>query len=377
MKKINRIINHCILGLLFLLGTTNSVSANSLLLEQTSTASIIVDEQLVSVAASTVVPYGTTVQLDFSIHNDSNISTFIGFERKYGFDFLGYYPGVLKIDGRNLDLDEYAAFIGDQGVACGLRSIPIKISLQVKATGSAHGKISGDLRVSSKEIYSGMNPSRTEHTFPGVYSFPSNYQVSFYGVEKELIQSHSVLENDTVGIPGYEKYGYQLVGFNSQRDGSGYYYFGEKIVSTQKFYAVLEKKQFNVNYYIGDSLVATQKVLYQEEAPMVQVPDKKGKKFLKWDKDLSNITKDVDVYAVYEGDYKKLVIVEMKSNGNSMIEKRKTMNIKMASKLAELFEIKESGTITIYREARRLNFKLIGLFMIALLLITKIWKKRK
>ena len=77
--------------------------------------------------------------------------------------------------------------------------------------------------------------------------------------------------------------------------------FGDVTADTE-IRAQYEKNKYNVTYYEedGKTVIDIKQVEYLGDASaLVVAPDVTGKTFSRWNKDLSSVTKDIEVYAIY------------------------------------------------------------------------------
>lgn len=318
----------------FTLAFTASIKANTYFsLQYSSNAYYLQNNQSIPIngVQDTTIPYGTTIQINYTITNQSgSISSYVTIIEKEGLTYFPYYEGVLKVNGRNVNEHEYSNFItnGNQVI---LSSEATTIQIHMKSTGSYTNKITTDLKVYSNDVTSGAKSNTTEHAFYYNFGFQEKYTLHFYD-DAELIQSMELYQGSSFQVPSVSKEGYQFIGFNTKKDGSGEYLQTSTASSNNTYYAIYERKTYQVRYFVNDELYAEHTVNHGEQAPDVNV---KMSKFLEWDKDLSTVVNDIDTYAIFsdskkedevDSDYE--IIINKKSiKANEGIQKDYTYQI--------------------------------------------------
>lgn len=153
--------------------------------------------------------------------------------------------------------------------------------------------------------------TKENHSFTYYYTInqadehAKTYEVRFYGIANELLDTQHVIKNESAHIPQMDTVGYTTYGFNTKRNGKGNYYNGEPIHSNVNFYLVYEPTHFNVNYYIDHSLYKQERVKYGEYIVHIEAPTKEGYTFIMWLGKTGKIYEDVDLHAVYQNDATK------------------------------------------------------------------------
>ncbi|MDL2276796.1 hypothetical protein LJC02_03985 [Breznakia sp. OttesenSCG-928-G09] len=258
--------------------------------------------QAYSLESTTDVPYGSTVKITMNVVNHSGVvDSKILFIEKEGIKFKDYYKGVLKINGRNASQDEYTSYL-NSGKAIALNGTKTTYELEVITIGSSRDKISVDMKISSSGITMGDKSETYEHSFRGKFAFNNTtHIVNFYDGEI-LLKQVKVKNNQVVDAPIVSKNGYNFLGFNTQLDGKGFFYNGEKIKKSMNLYATFVIKQYRVSYYVDNELYYQTFVNYGEDGEAIVGPKKSNNTFLGWSENLHNITEDTVVYALYQKD---------------------------------------------------------------------------
>jgi len=129
------------------------------------------------------------------------------------------------------------------------------------------------------------------------------YTTNFFGTKGELISSVNTTRSEYVNIPEYTTTGYDIIGFNENKDGSGKYFVHSQVDKNTNYYAIAKPKVFVVEYYIEDELYSTRNVEYNQKAYYLTPPVLEGKNFITWLGLLDNVEDNIKVYGIYE-DYK-------------------------------------------------------------------------
>ena len=119
------------------------------------------------------------------------------------------------------------------------------------------------------------------------------FTVNFYDEESNVIKTETVKYGESaIGIILQDKVGYKFVGWDKSITN---------ITSDLEVYPVYEVMTFTVKFYDGNNnVLKTETVNYGENASYNKIPEKTGYKFVGWDKDLTNVLSDLEVYPVYE-----------------------------------------------------------------------------
>lgn len=280
---------------------TTNVKANTYFsLQYTSNAYYLQNNQSIPIngVQDTTIPYGTTIQINYGITNNSGtVPSHITIVEKEGLTYLPYYNGVLKVNGRNVSEQEYTNFITN-GNPVTLSNETTNIQIHMMSTGSYTNKITTDLKVYSDTVTSGAKSSTTEHAFYYNFGFQERCTIQFYD-DTNFIQSLELYSGNSFQIPNVSKDGHHFIGFNTKKDGSGEYLQTAIATTSNTYYAIYEINTYQIRYFINDELYAQQTVEHGNDATEIMV---EMKEFLKWDKDLSNVVKDIDTYAIFSND---------------------------------------------------------------------------
>lgn len=301
MKKLIQVV--CIvmilIGSIFRIDTISAKETQFDIAISSSASLVKSDGSSVPLTSSTTIPSGSKLRIKIQIKNQSGtIESTLSLKEKEGFEFLTYTEGILSINGESLSKENYKKLIG-KGYGVSLNSTSTTIEIEVKATKSTRGKISGDVIVASDQITVGDDKERYEQLFHGDLEGTSYHRVNFYD-GTTLLESVVVANNQTVDIPNIQKEGHNLLGFNLDSDGSGTYYNGEKITASIDLYAVYNRKQFLVSYYIDENLYYQEVVFYGDNASYITPDEAEDTVFVGWDGELANIQNDTNVYALFE-----------------------------------------------------------------------------
>ena len=119
------------------------------------------------------------------------------------------------------------------------------------------------------------------------------YQVSFYDFNNQLIETKEVVYGESVTAPNVEEVeGYNFVGWSENL---------EHVFSNLEVKAIYEGILFTVTFYDGNGDVYEEiSVLYGKDVESITPPELEGYKFIKWDKDLTNVLSNLEVYPEYE-----------------------------------------------------------------------------
>lgn len=199
--------------------------------------------------------------------------------------------GDVVIDGKvqKVDTDQFITSIS---------TAPTVIEIEGK-----YKKDTGDF-ISSLNVEINDNGIKKEYSFGFKYYIDHDideefYTIAFYGVAGDLISSEEISSRTKISAPQYELVGYDTVGFNDKKDGSGAYFIEDTIAKNIDYYAIVKPKTFIVDYYVENQLYATKKVEYNQSAYWIEPPTIDGKEFVEWIGILDNVNQDIQVYAVY------------------------------------------------------------------------------
>lgn len=146
-----------------------------------------------------------------------------------------------------------------------------------------------DTWISGSSLNKVVSHMRVEASFK-----PNTYVVEFIGLNNEVLKKEFVSYGQNATPPTVEFDDYILTGW------SGDY---TNVKSNLTIYGVFVSKYYTVKFFDkDDKLIEEITVEYGKEATAPTVPEVKGYKFVKWDKDISEVTSNLEVYAVYEED---------------------------------------------------------------------------
>lgn len=197
----------------------------------------------------------------------------------------------IKINGKEQEInkDQFILTIG---------TTPTVIEIE-----GNYNKDTGEF-MSSLNVEVNDNGSQKTHSFGFKYYVTGEvdtkqYEIAFYGAAGELISSEEISQSTKISAPQYEIVGYNTIGFNEKKDGSGQYFVESTTTKNTNYYAILKPKTFKVDYYVEDELYATKKVEYNQSAYWIDPPIIEGKEFIEWIGILDNVNQNIQVYAVY------------------------------------------------------------------------------
>lgn len=244
------------------------------------------------------IPKGSDVILHIYLNNAEGESANVSLQLLEGLEFMDYTDNVLWIhksagDYRYATEKEYEQFKNGGLLTDINKTSTMTFTVRLKTTSSSATEARTQVTVEGagvKEI--------KEYT-----PFYSNYQQIFHHINiydgQELTNTYKYLEGDTSDLPILEKEGYDFLGYSYSPDGNGDYYHGGEVYSNIDLYAIYQKKTFNVNYYVDGKIYETIIVEYGEDAQSLQIDGGDDRIFKGWDGELSNVTSDRDVYAIF------------------------------------------------------------------------------
>jgi hypothetical protein len=221
-----------------------------------------------------------TIRLRYDIKNTGEPVTInIHFPTGKGIEIipLTSTERILLTDSLSLEVD--ASIHKDASI--------ITSQIVIEATHSNEEITSHAFSFQHKTKYS-MNNKEKEHT------------VNFYGMNNKLLSTQKITNNQVAKVPSYTVPGYQIVGFNTKRDGSGMYYNNTTITGNQNFYAIYKALVYTVYYHVDNEVYQTKEVTYDSDTIYIEAPSKKNKNFIGWYGQLTNVKEDIHVYAIYK-----------------------------------------------------------------------------
>jgi len=119
------------------------------------------------------------------------------------------------------------------------------------------------------------------------------YIVEFYGLNDELLKTEYVLENTNATAPTVpESDDYLFIGWDKDFTN---------ITNNLKVYAKFVQRYYTVRFYDKDgNLIKEEIVEYQSPASPPDAPEVEEYEFIEWDKDLSKIEENLEVYPIYK-----------------------------------------------------------------------------
>ena len=161
-----------------------------------------------------------------------------------------------------------------------------------------YGKSAEDVTFPSKEGYNfiGWDQEFTNVT-ADLYIKPvfeqKEFTVKFYDETGNVIKTKKVLYGESaIGTSLSNKEGYKFIGWDKDLTN---------VKSDLEVYPVYEVMTYTVKYFDeAGNIISTETVKHGENAAYNEIPEKTGYKFIGWDKSLTNILSDLEVYPVYE-----------------------------------------------------------------------------
>lgn len=361
IRYLKYIVACCILFLcaVFVYKTPLDAATITLQLNQNSSAYVIRDGQQSPVETAGNIPYNSTVQLEFEVGNTSgNVQTVVSFQKIEGVEFATYYPGILTIDGVVATSSQYQQFTSTQGTPLLLTPQPIHITLQVVTVGSTRNQLVGALKVQAQEVTLGVRQITCNHFFYGNFSGQSPFEVQFFDQEGNILQRHSVLQNEVIDVPNLEKEGHTLLGFNTKMDGSGTYYKMEPIQQSQNYYAIFKKQTYKVRLFVKGDLYKELEVAYGDKLQVEPPSLQEDEQFIGWDKSMDAITSDMEVHALLDNiDAKYRLKFDTKSiQKNSKVDDRVNFRLSFDEKIQKGPQVDSTtGYIRILVFSNRVN----------------------
>lgn len=251
---------------------------------------------------------GEKVKLQFTLSSDNEVNAELAIDELSGFK----QTGTIKVDGKEVEDKE----------SIRIKITSDKVVVDVEGTIDYNkGKFKSSIRLTTNE-----NNKEQVQTFgfkyyiEGEETKQQQFTVNFYGASGELVSSINAKKNEYITAPDYEIIGYNVIGFNERKDGSGTYFVSNKVTDDANYYAVYQPKTFTVEYYVEDKLYTTKKVEYNNAAYFIDAPEIEGKEFVEWIGLLDNVNNNIKVYAVYKDTITNIVYINSPSLLSELIE---------------------------------------------------------
>ncbi|MDQ0360766.1 hypothetical protein [Breznakia pachnodae] len=251
---------------------------------------------------------GEKVKLQFTLSSDNEVNAELAIDELSGFK----QTGTIKVDGKEVEDKE----------SIRIKITSDKVVVDVEGTIDYNkGKFKSSIRLTTNE-----NNKEQVQTFgfkyyiEGEETKQQQFTVNFYGASGELVSSINAKKNEYITAPDYEIIGYNVIGFNERKDGSGTYFVSNKVTEDTNYYAVYQPKTFTVEYYVEDKLYTTKKVEYNNAAYFIDAPEIEGKEFVEWIGLLDNVNNNIKVYAVYKDTITNIVYINSPSFLSELIE---------------------------------------------------------
>jgi hypothetical protein len=146
-----------------------------------------------------------------------------------------------------------------------------------------------------------------------------NVTITFYDEDGQVQEVLEVEQGQRFTIPTEVKEGYNFLGYNTARDGSGEALQSNVASKNTSYYPVFQPLLYTVTYYIDNRVVHQEKVEYGKNASDFIPPDKEGYTFSGWE-GLQNITEERQVIGTYQEQKKVLTFkrVEIQENNQEV-----------------------------------------------------------
>ena len=163
--------------------------------------------------------------------------------------------------------------------------------------------------------------------FKEIRAIVSNWDVEFVDWDGTILATMKVPDGEAATAPDAPtREGYTFIGWD--KDFSS-------VTEDMTVTALYQINRYQVSFYDwDDTLLKTDSVEYLSAATAPADPVREGYTFLGWDKDFSNITADLDVYAQYEiGADKDLTVVYSDCDNNEISTQTLTFRIPLAPEI--------------------------------------------
>ena len=139
------------------------------------------------------------------------------------------------------------------------------------------------------------------------------YEIKFL-VDGEIYDVKKYQDGSTVEYPlDPIKEGYDFVGWDKEVS-----VINENIEVNASF----KIKEYVVKFLVDGEVFETKTVKHGESVTVDKTPEKEGYTFLGWDKEINNITSDLEVRPIYDDGSEDFTIIFMDYNGKSLKEEK-------------------------------------------------------
>ena len=164
--------------------------------------------------------------------------------------------------------------------------------------------------------------------FAKIRAIGSDWDVEFVDWDGTILATMKVPNGEAATAPDAPtREGYTFIGWD--KDFSS-------VIEDMTITALYQINRYGVRFYDWDNtLLKTDSVDYQSAATAPAAPVREGYTFLGWDKDFSNITADLDVYAQYEaGADKEFEVIFSDQDNNELSAQSVTLRVPLAPQIA-------------------------------------------
>ena len=164
--------------------------------------------------------------------------------------------------------------------------------------------------------------------FKKIRAIGSDWDVEFVDWDGTILATMKVPNGEAATAPDAPtREGYTFIGWD--KDFSS-------VIEDMTITALYQINRYQVRFYDWDNtLLKTDSVNYQSAATAPADPTREGYTFLGWDKDFSNITADLDVYAQYEaGADKEFEVIFSDQDDNELSAQTVTLRVPLAPQIA-------------------------------------------
>ena len=158
--------------------------------------------------------------------------------------------------------------------------------------GDIDNKTKDKIEVNSNGIFKILTEIKDDvFTINGIIKVPE-YKVRFLDNEGKILKTEIVEEGKSATAPSADKTGYKFIKWDKAFDN---------IVSNLDVTAIYEKNKYTVKFVnYNDDVLKEQIVEYLDNATAPQNPTRTGYNFVKWDKEFTKIKENLTIKAVFE-----------------------------------------------------------------------------